>query len=167
MEVTATPRRQWRWRQDWKERWEDMRRPLAILLALVYGVLLFFASSWSRCFFDGCPNVETLAVYQPGGAPVLLDRRGEAFADLAPSERDMVPLSSLPSHVAQAFLAVEDQRFYEHRGVDWPRVGGAMLANLRSGEYAQGFSTISMQLARNVFPERISGQDQTARRKLI
>lgn len=166
-EVTATPRRRWRWSQDRKKRWEDIRRPLACLLALIYGVLLFFSFSWSRCFFDGCPNVETLAVYQPGGAPVLLDRRGEAFADLAPSERDMVPLSSLPSHVAQAFLAVEDKRFYEHRGVDWPRVGGAILANLRSGEYAQGFSTISMQLARNLFPERISAQEQTTRRKLI
>ena len=76
-----------------------------------------------------------------------------------------MPLSALPSHVAQAFLAVEDKRFYEHRGVDWPRVGGAMLANLRSGEYAQGFSTISMQLARNLFPERISGQEQTTRRQ--
>ncbi len=144
-----------------------MRRPLAYLLALAYAVLLFFSFSWSRCFFDGCPNVDSLAVYQPGGAPVLLDRRGEAFADLAPSERDAVPLSSMPSHVAQAFLAVEDKRFYEHRGVDWPRVGGAMLVNLRSGEYAQGFSTISMQLARNLFPERISGREQTTRRKLI
>lgn len=144
-----------------------MRRPLAYLLALAYAVLLFFSFSWSRCFFDGCPNVASLAVYQPGGAPVLLDRRGEAFADLAPSTRDVVPLSSMPSHVAQAFLAVEDKRFYEHRGVDWPRVGGAMLVNLRSGEYAQGFSTISMQLARNLFPERISGREQTTRRKLI
>lgn len=144
-----------------------MRRPFAVLLALVYGAVLFFSFSWSRCFFDGCPNVETLAVYQPGGAPVLLDRRGEAFADLAPSERGVVAISSLPSHVAQAFLAVEDKRFYEHRGVDWHRVGGAVFVNLRSGEYTQGFSTISMQLARNVFPERISGEEQTTRRKLI
>ncbi|HEV2853168.1 MAG TPA: PBP1A family penicillin-binding protein [Thermoanaerobaculia bacterium] len=144
-----------------------MRRPLAILLALVYTVVLFFAFSWSRCFFDGCPNVESLAVYQPGGAPVLLDRHGEAFADLAPAEREAVPLSSLPSHVAQAFLAVEDQRFYAHGGIDWHRVGGAVLANFRAGQFAQGFSTITMQLARNVFPERIPGQEQTTRRKLI
>ena len=144
-----------------------MRRPLAILLALVYTVLLFFAYSWSRCFFDGCPNVESLAVYQPGGAPVLLDRHGEAFADLGPAEREVVPLSSLPSHVAQAFLAVEDQRYYEHGGIDWHRVGGAVLANFRAGQFAQGFSTITMQLARNVFPERIPGQEQTTRRKLI
>src|SRR5206468_2925511 len=97
----------------------------------------------------------------------LLDRNGEVFADLAPAERAIVPLSSLPSLVPQAFLSVEDQRFYEHGGVDWKRVGGAVLANLRAGGFAQGFSTISMQLARNVFPERIPGEEQTTRRKLL
>jgi len=151
----------------WRRRWEESRRPLAILLALGYAVALFFAFSWSRCFFDGCPNVESLAVYQPGGAPVLLDRNGEAFADLAPAEREVVPLSSLPSHVAQAFLAVEDKRFYEHGGIDWHRVGGALLVNLRAHQFSQGFSTITMQLARNVFPDALPGQEQTTRRKLL
>lgn len=159
MEETPTPR--------WKEHLEDPRRLLALLLALVYAAILFFGLSWSRCFFTTCPDVGKLAVFQPGGAPVLLDRNGEAFADLAPAERQIVALSSLPSLVPQAFLAVEDQRFYEHRGIDWRRVGGAVMANLRSGGFAQGFSTISMQLARNVFPERIPGEEQTTRRKLL
>ncbi|HKV08678.1 MAG TPA: biosynthetic peptidoglycan transglycosylase, partial [Thermoanaerobaculia bacterium] len=150
-----------------RERWPDARRTAAILLALVYGSFLFFAFAWSRCFFDTCPNVDTLAAFQPGGAPVLLDRNGEVFADLTPVERKVVPLFSLPSHVAQAFLAVEDKRFYEHQGIDWHRVGGAVVANLRSGGFEQGFSTITMQLARNVFPNRIPGEEQTTRRKLL
>ena len=152
---------------DWRKLWEDPRRLLGLLLALLYAAVLFFGFSWSRCFFTTCPNVGRLAAFQPGGAPVLLDRNGEAFADLAPAERRIVPLSALPSLVPQAFLAVEDQRFYEHRGVDWKRVGGAVLANFRAGGFAQGFSTISMQLARNVFPERIPGEEQTTRRKLL
>jgi penicillin-binding protein 1A len=154
-------------RAFWKRHWGESRRPLAYLIALLYGILLFLAFSWNRCFFTACPDVESLAVFQPGGAPLLLDRNGEVFADLAPAERSIVPLASLPTYVPQAFLAVEDKRFYEHRGLDWPRVGGALLANLRTGEFAQGFSTISMQLARNLFPERIPGQEQTARRKLL
>ena len=154
-------------RVNWKERWPDARRTAAILLALAYGSFLLFAFSWSRCFFDGCPNVDTLAAFQPGGAPVLLDRNGEVFADLTPVERKVVPLFSLPSHVAQAFLAVEDKRFYEHQGIDWHRVGGSVVANLRAGGFNQGFSTITMQLARNVFPNRIPGEEQTARRKLL
>ncbi|HEX6899286.1 MAG TPA: PBP1A family penicillin-binding protein [Thermoanaerobaculia bacterium] len=150
-----------------RKNWRQARRPLAYLLALLYGAALLVGLSWKNCFFSTCPNVASLAVYQPGGAPVLLDRNGEVFADLAPSEREVVPLAALPSHVPQAFLAVEDQRFYEHAGVDWHRVGGAMAANLRAKSFAQGFSTITMQLARNVFPEDIPGQEQTLRRKLL
>ncbi|HEY0512542.1 MAG TPA: PBP1A family penicillin-binding protein [Thermoanaerobaculia bacterium] len=163
MEPTTPPPR----RFDWRELFDDPRRLLALLLALLYATVLFFGFSWSRCFFSTCPNVAGLAAFQPGGAPVLVDRNGEAFADLAPAEREIVALSSLPSLVPQAFLSVEDQRFYEHRGVDWRRVGGAVFANLRAGGFAQGFSTISMQLARNVFPERIPGEQQTTRRKLL
>jgi penicillin-binding protein 1A len=155
------------WKSVWRSIWDSPRLLLAVVLAVLYAAILFFGFSWSRCFFTACPNVGKLAVFQPGGAPVLLDRNGEVFADLAPAERTIVPLSSLPSLVPQAFLAVEDQRFYEHRGVDWRRVGGAVLADLRAGGFAQGFSTISMQLARNVFPERISGEEQTTRRKLL
>ncbi|HSU82117.1 MAG TPA: transglycosylase domain-containing protein, partial [Thermoanaerobaculia bacterium] len=155
------------WRSAGRSIWDSPPRLLAAVLAVLYATILFFGFSWSRCFFTACPNVAKLAVYQPGGAPVLLDRNGEVFADLAPAERAIVPLSSLPSLVPQAFLAVEDQRFYEHGGVDWKRVGGAVLANLRAGGFAQGFSTISMQLARNVFPERIPGEEQTTRRKLL
>ncbi|HEV7786249.1 MAG TPA: biosynthetic peptidoglycan transglycosylase, partial [Thermoanaerobaculia bacterium] len=136
-------------------------------LAMLWALVLFFGFAWSRCFFSTCPDVGRLAAFQPGGAPVLLDRNGEAFADLAPAERLTVPLSSLPGQVAQAFLAVEDKRFYEHRGVDWTRVGGAILADLHSGDFTQGFSTLTMQLARNVFPERIPGEEQTTRRKLL
>jgi penicillin-binding protein 1A len=159
--------RRFDWKPDWRSIWDSPPRLLAVVLAVLYATILFFGLSWSRCFFTACPNVGKLAVFQPGGAPVLLDRNGEVFADLAPAERAIIPLSSLPSLVPQAFLAVEDQRFYEHGGVDWKRVGGAVLANLRAGGFSQGFSTISMQLARNVFPERIPGEEQTTRRKLL
>jgi penicillin-binding protein 1A len=151
-----------------KKLWRDLtteRAWLAIGIALVLA-LFIFVFSWERCFFDGCPDVASLTAYQPGGAPVLLDRNGEVFAELTPVERQMVPLSSLPAHVPQAFMAVEDQRFREHRGVDLRRVGGAVLANLRSGDIEQGFSTITMQVARNLFPDRIPGQERSLARKL-
>jgi penicillin-binding protein 1A len=121
---------------------------------------------YSNCGLDGCPDVRTLSAYQPGGAPVLLDRFGNRFADLAPYERVVVALDSLPEHVAEAFIAVEDKRFWKHDGVDWRRVAGAALANVRSGGVAQGSSTISMQLARNVFPDELPGTERTFKRKL-
>jgi penicillin-binding protein 1A len=152
-----------------RDRWRHLSRPtvLAIILTVLTLFFSIFLFAWNHCFFGTCPDVKTLTAYQPGGAPVLLDRNGEQFADLTPVEHATVPLYSLPSHVAQAFLAVEDQRFLQHNGVDWRRVGGAFVADLRTGSFQQGFSTITMQLARNLFPERIPGQEQSLARKLI
>ncbi len=149
--------------------WRRLPRRTALLTIGVAPLvaLLLFSFAWERCFFARCPDVEGLAAYQPGGAPILLDRNGEVFADLTPVSREVVPLFELPAHVAQAFLAVEDRRFYEHTGVDWRRVGGSMLANLRAGGFEEGFSTITMQLARNIFPETIPGEERTPSRKLL
>jgi penicillin-binding protein 1A len=89
------------------------------------------ALSWERCGIAGCPDVTRLAAYQPGNASVLLDREGRRFADLSPARHPLVRLEDLPEHVPAAFLAVEDKRFYEHNGIDWRRVGGAVLVALR------------------------------------
>ncbi|HVR70955.1 MAG TPA: PBP1A family penicillin-binding protein [Vicinamibacteria bacterium] len=138
-----------------------------VVLLIAVAALAFAGVLWGRCGLGGCPNVDGLAAYQPGGAPVLLDRNGKPFADLAPVPGELVPIESLPRHVVEAFLAVEDRRFFEHRGVDWYRVGGAALANVRAGGYDEGFSTVSMQLARNVFPDRLRARDRTPWRKLM
>ena len=88
------------------------------------------------------------------------------FAELRPVEGETAPLQQLPAYVRDAFVSVEDRRFYEHGAIDWRRVAGAALANLRHGGVEQGFSTIGMQLARNVFPDRIRGERRTLGRKL-
>jgi 1A family penicillin-binding protein len=134
---------------------------IAGLVALTVGLMLY-----TNCGIEGCPDVRQLSAYQPGGAPELLDRDGEKFADLAPYERVVVSLDSLPDHIAFAFIAVEDRRFWDHNGVDWVRVIGAALANVRARGVAQGSSTIPMQLARNVFPRDLPGSERTMKRKL-
>ncbi|MES1202203.1 MAG: transglycosylase domain-containing protein, partial [Pseudomonadota bacterium] len=92
----------------------------------------------------------------------FLDRSGQALGTRGPSYGHRVGLHQLPPYVPQAFLAIEDRRFYEHSGVDTMAVLRAFFANLRAGETVQGASTISQQLARNLFltPE------QTLNRKL-
>jgi 1A family penicillin-binding protein len=149
--------------------WRTLPRRTALLWLGVAPLLtlLIISFAWENCFFGGCPDVQSLAAYQPGGAPVLLDRFGEVFADLTPVEQEVVPLFEMPAHVPQAFLAVEDRRFYEHRGVDWRRVGGSLMANIKSLGWSQGFSTITMQLARNAFPETIPGQERSTSRKFL
>jgi penicillin-binding protein 1B len=66
-------------------------------------------------------------------------------------DRSPVRLEDLPSHLIDAVLTVEDHRFYRHHGLDYLRIGAAALANLRDGRIVQGGSTITQQLARNLF----------------
>ncbi len=139
---------------------------LKAVLLLVVLLLAAAAFLWFRCGLRGCPDVGSLAGYVPDQASVVLDRKDREVGKLYRIERVVVPLDSLPRYVSQAFVAIEDQRFWQHHGVDWRRVPGAILANLKAGGVEQGFSTITMQLARNVFPEKLPASQRTIWRKL-
>src|SRR6266550_1739531 len=73
-------------------------------------------------------------------------------------------LAAIPIAVRQAFIATEDKRFYDHHGIDYWRILGAIKANVASLGYSQGFSTITMQLARNIFPDEISREKNLTRK---
>jgi penicillin-binding protein 1A len=142
--------------------------PALIVGALVVLVLAIVAGvGWYRCLFQGCPVVSRLESHRPGHTPVLLDREGRKVADLPPIEVELVHLGFLPKFVPEAFIAVEDRRFREHGPLDWRRVFGAFWADVRAGGPVEGSSTLSMQLARSAFPDRIRRQDRTLWRKLL
>ena len=147
-------------------RWFGLRARLSLAAGAVV-ILVGGRILWTQCGLHGCPDVNRLASYQPGGASTLLDRYGERFADLAPFEYAVVSLDSLPTPVPQAFVAVEDKRFFQHDGVDWLRVFGALRANILAGGLREGSSTIPMQLARTLFPDRIRADEKTLQRKLL
>lgn len=65
--------------------------------------------------------------------------------------RNPVSLDDIPGDLVNAVLAVEDQRFYDHWGLDLTRIGGALVANLKAGRISQGGSTITQQLAKNLY----------------
>jgi penicillin-binding protein 1B len=79
-----------------------------------------------------------------------------AYYGPAHEQRELVRLGAVPRHLVDAVLAVEDQRFEEHRGIDWVRVLGAAWANVRAGSIQQGGSTLTQQLVKNFFltPDR-------------
>jgi penicillin-binding protein 1A len=148
-------------------RFADRRWGYRVLAMAIAGVAILDYTLYATCGLRGCPDPARLVAYQPGGASVLLDRNGRKFADLAPVQRETIKLTSLPDYVSSAFVAVEDKRFFDHNGVDWIRVGGAAFRNLLAGELDQGSSTITMQLSRNVFSERLPASDKSLRRKLF
>lgn len=140
----------------------------ALLLIAAAGVVIVvgaLAWMWPRCSGSDCPSVEALRSYTPPQATQVFDRRGRVLASLASERRTVVPLGRIPPEVSGAFLAVEDKRFYRHHGVDWKRAAGALARDVRSLSWRQGFSTLTMQLARNVFPQRLT-RAKTLRRKL-
>ncbi|HEY5908713.1 MAG TPA: PBP1A family penicillin-binding protein [Vicinamibacteria bacterium] len=108
-----------------------------------------------------------MASYRPGSGLLVVDRSGQPIDDIMPVESEVVSLASLPKHVPEAFIAVEDRRFRSHSGVDWIRVPRAFWTDIRAGKALEGSSTLTMQLARNLFPERIRAQDRTLARKLL
>ncbi|UFJ39368.1 PBP1A family penicillin-binding protein [Brevibacillus humidisoli] len=85
-------------------------------------------------------------------ASVLYDKNGNEFGKLYIEEdREYVSFNQIPEHVRNAFVAVEDKRFFEHNGIDIIRIGGAIIKDIQAGSAVEGGSTITQQLARNVF----------------
>jgi penicillin-binding protein 1A len=131
------------------------------------GVLVVIAFVlYQRCGLAGCPDVATLKGYMPDEASTIVDYQGEEVGKLFLTRRIIVPLDTLPEHVPQAFIAMEDRRFYDHNGVDWRRVVGAAVTNVKALGIEEGSSTITMQLARNVFPDKLPAHKKTLFRKI-
>src|SRR5256714_1048798 len=98
------------------------------------------------------------------GASVVLDRRGERFAEVFEENqrRVWVALADIPEHVQKAFLAAEDRRFYQHKGIDERGLIRAFIGNLASSGRPQGGSTITQQIVKNL----LVGEDLTYERKI-
>ncbi len=147
-----------------------IRNPLLIaVLALgVFGLSLGLGA-WTRvCAGEACPSIAGLqqGEFDPQQASKVYAADGRLITELGYQRRTVVPLAQMAPAVKAAFVVTEDKRFYRHHGVDYWRVLGAVKANLLSLRIAQGFSTITMQLARNLFQDQINGRDRTISRKL-
>ena len=98
------------------------------------------------------------------GASVVLDRKGERFAEVFEENqrRVWVPIADIPEHVQKAFVAAEDKRFYQHQGIDEHGLIRAFIGNLAQSGRPQGGSTITQQVAKNL----LVGDDLTYERKI-
>ena len=84
-------------------------------------------------------------------AVTFLDRYGAEIGQRGIIQRDPVPVDELPDHVVKAVLATEDRRFFEHYGIDFMGLARAMTENVRANSVVQGGSTLTQQLAKNLF----------------
>ncbi len=97
------------------------------------------------------PDVETLRDVQLQVPLRIYTRDGRLIASIGEQRRIPVRYDQIPVQLVHAFLAAEDDRFFQHHGVDWQGILRAALANARAGGVRQGGSTITMQVARDVF----------------
>jgi penicillin-binding protein 1A len=118
--------------------------------------------AWQTVCYD-CPSVAQLYTWEPRQSTKILSQDGEVLGELALERRTPVDLDSLPEYVPQAFIAIEDKRFYRHPGFDIFGYARAVRNQLLGG--VGGGSTITLQLARHMFIEKV-GFDQSLRRKL-
>lgn len=97
------------------------------------------------------PSFETLKSQQEGQMIVVRARDGSELVSLGPSYGKWIPVGQIPAVMKQAMISVEDRRYYEHFGVDPVGIARSLFVRAKSGRWRQGGSTITQQLARNVF----------------
>ena len=113
--------------------------------ALIFGGLFF------SHFLSSLPDVRNLMVSGPSQDITILDDRGRQIARRGLTQGAMVRAEDLPDYVPNAFIAIEDRRFRHHIGIDPIGLGRAALQNATKGHVVQGGSTLTQQLAKNLF----------------
>ncbi|MCG7333849.1 PBP1A family penicillin-binding protein [Sporosarcina sp. ACRSM] len=107
-----------------------------------FGLFAYYASS--------APKLDEELLKDPLSSE-LLDIHGNVFMKSGAEKRKFVPYADIPQEMQDAILATEDVRFYSHHGMDFWRLGGAVIANFRGGFGSQGASTLTQQVIKNSF----------------
>ncbi len=108
------------------------------------------------------PDIDTLQHYTPPLVTRIYDRHNEIVSELFTERRTILPLSEIPVNLQNAFMATEDQHFFEHWGINLKGIARAIVANLRHGRVVEGGSTITQQLSKVLF----FSQKKTLTRKI-
>jgi 1A family penicillin-binding protein len=135
-------------------------RPKTLVAAIAVMTIALFAAGVSTAYFaydltSDLPDRKALGgIGDMVQSTTIFDDRDRPAFTIFKEQRIEVPLDKISPNLINAVLSVEDQRFYDHGGIDVVRVGGAVLANIRAWRRAEGASTITQQLARQMFLSR-------------
>jgi penicillin-binding protein 1A len=129
-------------------RWWAFPFVLLAASALVVVTLVAFAAA---IVYPALPSLDVLTDYQPKVPLRVFSADGQLIGEFGEERRAVVRVQDVPQPMVRAIIAAEDERFYQHSGVDYVGVARAALSNFVSGGVRQGASTITMQVARNFF----------------
>jgi penicillin-binding protein 1A len=121
---------------------------VSALVGATAGLLLVYTTD--------LPQVDALEAYRPSSPTDLYDDHGRVIGSFALQRRVVVSYDDFPQVLREALISIEDKDFYRHSGINLWRIAGAAYRDIRSGGRVQGASTLTMQLARNLFlsPDR-------------
>lgn len=141
--------------QGWLNRWTSGHGALTLGLAfLLFAALGLGWGAWDRiCLDERCPSIAQITTWEPEESSKIFAADGTLIGEFFQERRTVVRITELPTYVPQAFIAIEDKRFYRHDGLDFLGIARAVFDNLVTGFDAGGGSTITQQLARNQFSE--------------
>src|SRR5579864_5358506 len=121
---------------------------ISVLVGATVGLLLVYTTD--------LPQVDALEAYRPSSITELYDDHGKVIGSFALQRRVVVGYEDFPPVLRDALVSIEDKDFYRHSGINFWRIVGAAYRDIESGGKVQGASTLTMQLARNLFlsPDR-------------
>jgi penicillin-binding protein 1A len=142
--------------------WKLLDR-VAIVFLLLCSITLGSAFGLLFVYSSDLPEIRALETYRPNVVTEIYADDGQMVGSFALQRRMMATYEQLPRNLYNAVVSIEDQHFEQHWGIDFPRVVGAALRNIRRRRIAEGASTITMQLAGTLFLDR---SDRSFRRKM-
>src|SRR2546423_1558112 len=121
---------------------------ISALVGATAGLLLVYTTD--------LPQVDALEAYRPSSITELYDDHGRVIGSFALQRRVVAGYDDFPQVLRDALVSIEDKDFYRHSGINFLRIFGAAYRDVESGGKVQGASTLTMQLARNLFlsPDR-------------
>lgn len=131
-----------------------------LLLGLMFALLLGFQAA--AAIMRDLPRLDEENLLELGQTSRIYAADGSLLAEIYATEnRTVVPLDVIPPRLRQATIAIEDERFYEHGGIDYEAIGRALVTDISQGALAEGGSTITQQLIKNVY---MSGERSFSRK---
>src|SRR5262245_54970250 len=129
---------------------DPARKKIYIAFAALWAVILL-GSFALRHFLNTLPAAHSLEQYQPHLTTRIFDSQGNILTELFTERRVWIPLNQTPVDLQNAFIAVEDDKFFKHWGISPQGMVRAAVKNFMAGRVVQGGSTITQQLAKLIF----------------
>lgn len=129
----------------------SQRRITYIILVLAAAVISGVVGGLFVALTHDLPQIRALETFKPAAITRIYSADRELLAELFTQKRVPVPLHMIPDYLKKAIIATEDRQFYKHAGVDLRGILRAIIRDIRVGEFVEGASTITQQLARTLF----------------